>query len=232
MPIPMLPTRSSLYKEVVNIISKRIASGEFPKNTFLPPERELCKAFGVSRTVVREAVKSLESDGWVNVKRGKGALVVDGHEKQLSRSFKRLVERRGFMAQHLMEVRRIVEVAMAGLAAERRTPANIAAMKRSLEIMRERPGDPAGYADADVEFHNEVARATQNPTLVILLEPIAHLLLDSRIISFSGIEGVGLRTKQHEEILRLIEEENAEGARQAMARHLSDTLSDLKERSK
>src|SRR5271157_5384684 len=105
MPNPILPTRPSLYKEVAEIVSKRITSGVFPLNTYLPPERELCKAFGVSRTVVREAIKSLESFGLVQVKRGKGVLVIDGQEKYLSRSFRRLVEQRGYMAQHLMEFR-------------------------------------------------------------------------------------------------------------------------------
>jgi DNA-binding FadR family transcriptional regulator len=231
MPTPILAVRQSLFKEVAEIVSRRITSGEFPKNAYLPPERELCKAFGVSRTVVREAIKSLESYGLVQVERGKGVLVIDGQEKHLSRSIKRLVEQKGYMVQHLMEFRHILEVAIAGLAADRRTQANLAAMKRWLKIMQEKPGEPAGYVDADVEFHNELVRASQNPTLLILLEPISDLLRDSRIASYSGIRRVSLRTKQHEEILRMIEERNAEGARLAMAKHLSDTVSDLAERS-
>jgi DNA-binding FadR family transcriptional regulator len=230
MPTQILPARRSLSKEVVEIVSRKIISGEFPKHTYLPPERELCRTVGVSRTVVREAIKSLESCGLLQVERGKGVLVIDGQEQHLSLSIKRLVEQRGHMVQHLMEFRHIMEVAVAGLAADRRTPANLAAMKRWLEIMREKPGEPAGYVDADVEFHNEIARATQNPTLMVLLEPISDLLRDSRIASFSGIRGVRLRTEQHEEILRMIEHQNAEGARLAMARHLNDTVSDLTQR--
>ena len=231
MPIRTLPARQSLSKQVAEIISRKITSGEFSKNTYLPPERELGKAIGVSRTVIREAIKSLESCAMVQVERGKGVLVIDAQEQHLSQSIKRLLKNRGHVVQHLMEFRYILEVAVAGLAADRRTQANLTAMKRWLQIMRENPGEPTGYVDADVEFHNEIMRASQNPTLLLLLEPVSDLLRDSRIASFSGADDVRLRAvEKHEEILRLIEKRNAEGARLAMAKHLSNTAYDLAER--
>jgi DNA-binding FadR family transcriptional regulator len=231
MNIPILLARKSLFREVAEIVSREIASGKFPKNSYLPPERELCKTFGVSRTVIREATQLLESHGLVQVERGKGIQVVDSQEKHLSRSIKRLVKQRGYIVEHLMEFRHILEVAVAGLAADRRTPTNIATMKRWLAVMHDKPGEPEGYVDADVEFHNEIVRATQNPTILLLLEPISDLLRESRIASFSGVTKVSIRTKQHEEILSMIEQGNAEGARLVMDKHLSDTMGDLTRRS-
>jgi GntR family transcriptional repressor for pyruvate dehydrogenase complex len=231
MATQIILARPPLHKEVADILTKRIAAGELPKNSYLPPERELCKNFGVSRTVIREAIKLLESHGMVQVKRGDGTVVTDAQEKHISSSLKGLIERKGHLLEQLMEIRSILEVAVVGLAAERRTTADIAAMKRSLQLMKDNPGESVGYVDADVQFHYNIARAAHNPLVMVLIEPVSDLLRSSREKSFSGVNRVTLRTKQHEGILRMIEERNAEGARFAMASHLRDTMDDLVEHS-
>lgn len=229
---PMLKPRRPLPKEAAEIISEQIITGKYQPNTFLPPERELCRQLGVSRTVVREAIKLLESSGLVHINRGLGTTVLEAHPESVSRPLKILLRRKTDMVKHLLETRRILEVGIVGLAAERRTEENLAAMKRALQLMSERPSEPEGYVDADIEFHAEIARATKNPTLAILLEPLGDLLHKSRIATFSGSRMVKARMKQHEAIFKMIRQGDAEGAKAAMSKHLSDTQKDLERQKK
>ncbi len=219
--------RRPLHKDVAETISEKIIAGEWPPGSFLPTEAELCEQMGVSRTVVREAVKVLESGGLVRIERGFGTRVLEAHYDSVSRPLKTLLRRTAGDLKELIEVRKIMEVAIAGLAAQRRSKENLAAMERALDVMRNKPGDPQGYVDADLEFHAEIARATQNSILLILLEPLGELLRASRVASFSGVKVAQIRMKQHEEILECIRRGDAAGAQAAMGAHLGDTEKDL-----
>jgi GntR family transcriptional repressor for pyruvate dehydrogenase complex len=184
MAAPLLKQRPPLHKEVAEHLSERIISGDLAAGDLIPTERELCETMGVSRTVVREAVKVLESRGLVRIERGRGTIVQEPQAGPLGDTLKLLLRRRGHVVEDLLEIRKLLEVGIAGMAAERRTDANLQVMERSIAIMREHPGEPEGYIDADVAFHAELARATQNPVVLVLLEPVAELLRESRLKSF------------------------------------------------
>jgi GntR family transcriptional repressor for pyruvate dehydrogenase complex len=228
----MLKPRQALHREAAEIISERIIKGHYPSNTFLPPERELCRQMGVSRTVVREAIKVLESMGMIRIDRGRGTAVLEARPEAVSRPLKILLRRGNDLVEHLLEARKVLEVGLVGLAAERRSDENLAAMQNSLEIMRQKPDRPEGYIDADLEFHAEIARAAKNPVFSILLEPLRELLRESRIASFSGPNMVRIRTRQHEEIFELIRRGDARAAQDAMRIHLSGVQQDLEKNRK
>jgi GntR family transcriptional repressor for pyruvate dehydrogenase complex len=223
----MVKPRLPLHREIAEVLSERIISGEYPTKSLLPTERELCESMGVSRTVIREAVKSLESRGLVRIDHGRGTMVQEPQTSHLSESLKLLLRRRADVMQDLLEIRQVLEVGIAALAAERRTEANLEAMRRWLDVMRQKPDAPEGYVDADVEFHAEIARATQNPVVLVLLDPLTELLRESRKKSFSGPEVVKLRTRQHEEIFEHILAREADAAREAMRLHLAEVKEDL-----
>jgi GntR family transcriptional regulator, transcriptional repressor for pyruvate dehydrogenase complex len=225
-------SRPPLHKEVAEIISEKIIAGKFPANTYLPPERELCQSLGVSRTVVREAIKVLESRGLIQIKRGYGTLVTEPQHDHVTRSLALLLRRNGYVVNQLTEVRVLLEMGMAGLAAQRRTPENLSAMQRYLQTMKDKPGHPEGYVDADLAFHHEIARATQNPIFLILLEPFSDLLRQSRIASFRGAKVALRRSKEHERIFQMIKRQNVEGARSGMSKHLRATRADYDEARK
>lgn len=216
-----------MHREIAAILSERILSGEFPEKTLLPTERELCQTMGVSRTVIREAIQFLENRGLVRVERGRGIIVREAHTGPISETLKLVLRRRGNVLQDLAEVRKVLEVSIAGMAAERRTEANLAGMEHALDTMRQKPGEPEGYVDADMAFHAEIARASQNYAVLVLLEPLTDLLRESRLKSFSGARMVKLRARQHEEIYQCILAQDPAGAREAMGRHLTDTEKDL-----
>jgi GntR family transcriptional repressor for pyruvate dehydrogenase complex len=224
---PLIKARWPLHREVAEILSERIISGELRENSMLPTERELGVAMGVSRTVIREAIKLLESRGLVRIERGRGTVVQEPNGGPLSETLKLLLRRQEHVLLHLLEIRKILEVSIAGLAAERRTDTNLKAMEQALETMRQKPSLPEGYVDADVAFHAEIARASQNAVVLVLLEPLTDLLRESRLKSFSGPRMVEVRARQHQEIYQCICAKDAAGAREAMRRHLSDTEKDL-----
>ncbi|HEV2499648.1 MAG TPA: FadR/GntR family transcriptional regulator [Terriglobia bacterium] len=228
--IPWLKPRPPLHKKVAEIISEQIISGKYPPNTFLPPEPALCQRMGVSRTVIREAVKRLESSGLVHVRRGIGTKVLDARHDSVSDPLKILLRRRNNSVQDLLEARKILEVGIAGLAAQRHKPENLRAMEQAIRMMRERPGEPEGYIHADLGFHTEIARATQNPTFLIILELLQELLRESRVASFSGPRVVLMRAAQHERIYQAIRKRDARGVQAAMVDHLNATKRDLARR--
>jgi len=228
----MIKARPPLHREVAEVLSERILSGQFPENSLLPTERELCETMGVSRTVVREAVKFLESRGLIRIERGRGMIVQEAQSSAVSETLKLALRRHDHAIEHLMELRKILEVGMAALAAKRRTGENLESMRQYLSIMRAKPGEPEGYIDADVQFHTEILKAAQNPVLLVLLEPVAELLRESRMESFSGSRMVKLRTAQHEEIFECIVARDPQGAAEAMSRHLGDTERDLARRQR
>ncbi len=227
MKSPLKLDKKPFHRSIADDLTERIISREYEAESYLPPERELCEAMGVSRTVIREAIKLLESRGLVRIERGRGTVVQSSQPGPMSHSIKILMRRNYQRIEQLLEVRSILEVGVAGLAAERRTPESLDRMRRSVQLMKRKPGEPAGYADADVQFHNEIAQAAGNPLFVALLEPLSDLLRESRLMTFAGLCMVGLRTTQHEDILNAISAKNSEGARDAMRQHLQDTMKDL-----
>jgi GntR family transcriptional repressor for pyruvate dehydrogenase complex len=222
--------RRALTVQVADVLAEKIVSGEFPEETLMPSERQLCDGLQVSRTVIREAIKALESRGLVRIERGRGTIVQEPQFGPLTDALKLLIRRREHLMDDLLEIRQILEVHMAKRAAERRTEANIKNMERFLEEMRESPDKPEGYASADLAFHMEIARATQNPVLLVLLEPVSDLLLESRQTSYLGPKVVKLRAQQHEEVLTCIRHRDGAVAQAAMSRHLEDTACDLHRR--
>jgi GntR family transcriptional regulator, transcriptional repressor for pyruvate dehydrogenase complex len=221
----------ALTQQVADILGEKIISGEFQEDSLMPSERQLCESFAVSRTVVREAIKTLESRGLIRIERGRGTIVQEPQFGPLTEGLRMLIRRRGHLLDDLLEVRKVLEVHMVMRAAERRTETNIKNMERFLEEVRKSPTKPQGYVNADLEFHMEIARATQNPVLLVLLEPVSDLLIESRQLSYSGPKFTKLRAQQHEEILACIRRRDGKGAEAAMKKHLDDTECDLHRRT-
>lgn len=205
-----------------------ILSGTFVEGDRLPPERRLVEDFGVSRTVVREALNSLESRGLVRIEHGRGAVVSAGSGLPAVRDTLELyLHSRPETMLELLEVRRALEIEVAGLAAQRATPEDIEAMREANETMREKIDAPEGYVDADTVFHMLIAKSTKNQIFLLMNEPITDLLLESRKITGSLPENARRAVKGHEAILDRIENRDVAGARLAMTEHLLTTQKDV-----
>jgi GntR family transcriptional repressor for pyruvate dehydrogenase complex len=221
--IEPLEREPRLYEKVVHKVLELISSGVWKPGFRLPPERELSEAFGVSRTVVREAVKALEARGVLESTTGSGVSVSRADFNMVSRSlqtYMQLSNRVDFEIR-LNEVRRVLEVEMVALAASRITPEQRTQLRQICKQMRESQNTAKQMAELDFRLHVTLAEATQNDLFKVLLAPLIHQLRDQIILTWEDFpRPVEQVFDQHESIVAAVETGDAEAARQAMMKHL------------
>lgn len=214
-----------LSDQVATQLQVLITDGVFKAGEKLPSERELCELLGVSRTVVREAVRSLVVKGLLEVRPG-GGMAVRVPDTALVSELMSMMLRTGngeIAFTHVHEVRYLLEVENAGLAAERRNDEDLLHIETLLHIMVEHGDDAARWAEADVSFHAAIAVATHNPLYPVLLGTIADLLMEIRLTGFS-LPGTAERSyRYHMPIFERIQAGDRSGARKAMADHLHES---------
>jgi len=218
-PFAELERGDSLADRVADSILKRILSGMYKPGDRLPTERELSEQFRVSRTVVREAVRTLSGRGVVAVRAGRGICVAAADAAAVTEALMLLLRGgEGFDYHDVHEVRVMLEVQMASVAAERATVADIEAMTAAFESMGRDHGVEA-TAQNDLSFHREIARATHNPLYLVLHDAIGDSLIDVRRsnMAYGGLEEA---MESHGRILERIAAHNSSGARAAMRQHL------------
>jgi GntR family transcriptional repressor for pyruvate dehydrogenase complex len=208
-----------LADRVASALIDSIVSGRLEPGDKLPPERELCEQFGVSRPVVREAVRSLIAKGLLVDSPRRGHVVSTLRQETVTESLTLYMRGQRLEYGKLMEVRSVIEVANAGLAAERASAAE-------LDALREAAGrfvlglSAEDAAVADVEFHRQIATATGNEFFEALLDSIREILLAVQLPTLAEPKIVRGAMRAHAKILAQIEAGDSEGARDAMREHL------------
>jgi GntR family transcriptional repressor for pyruvate dehydrogenase complex len=233
--IEPLEREQRLYERVVEKVMELISSGAWKPGYRLPPERELSEAFGVSRTVVREAVKALEARGVLESTTGSGVSVRLADFNMVSRSlqtYMQLSNQVDFEIR-LNEVRRVLEVEMVALAAGRITPEQRTRLHQICQQMRVSGNTAKQMAELDFRLHVTLAEATQNELFKVLLAPLINQLRDQIILTWEDFpRPVNLVFDQHEAIVAAVESGDAEVARQAMIKHLAFSREVLEDISK
>ncbi|WP_376797020.1 FadR/GntR family transcriptional regulator [Thermogemmatispora sp.] len=220
------PVRAArLSDQVAAQLQALVIEGAFKPGEKLPSERELCELLGVSRTVVREAIRALVVKGLLEVRPG-GGMAVRAPDTALVSELMSMMLRTGnkeIAFAHVQEVRRLLEVEIAGLAAERRDEEDLGRMEAQLRAMVEFEHDPQRWAEADVAFHAAIATATHNPLYPILLGTISDLLMEVRLTGVS-LPGTPQRAQRyHVPIFERIKAGDRIGARKAMLDHLRES---------
>lgn len=225
--------RKSLSAVVADSLSAMIQSGELGPGAQLPTEAELCAKYDVSRTVVREAVARLRSEGLVIPHQGRGMFVSEGPPpRNFSISDNDLRALPETIA--LLELRLSVEVESAGLCAERRSPEEAALIRNLMEKLDAQHEDPsATQVHYDYDFHLAIAKATRNEFihgfLAYLRPMIAPRFQLSHVVMPTIKEAYYDRIHaEHEGIVEAIEQQDAERARNAMRKHLYNSLDRLR----
>jgi len=214
---------------VARILLEYLLSGGLEPGEKIASERQLSKSLGVGRSAVREATKSLNLLGLLDVRPGDGTYLTGSSSDLLPRVIEwglLLGERQ---VNDLMEARRYLEVDIAGLAAERRNEEGLSALRATLEKMRAAGSDIAAYVDADVEFHLALANASGNQVLTDLVRIIRSLVdvWARRVLEAAGETVTSL--KMHEPIVKAVVERDVVGAREAMQRHMERAERRLRE---
>lgn len=190
----------------------------------LPSERELCELLGVSRTVVREGVRSLVAKGLLEVRRGGGTVVRSPDPALASEMMTMLLGAGSNVAfTHVQEVRRLLEIEIAELASERRDDSDLDRMETQLALMVQHGADPERWAEADVAFHAVIATATHNPLYPVLLSSIADMLIEVRRTGIRLPDTPAKAYQHHQNIFAAIKARDRVGARKAMQNHLRES---------
>lgn len=222
-----------LASELVERLSGDILSGKLSPGSKLPTEQEMVAATGVSRTVVREAVAALRAEGLVVTRQGVGAFVA----ADIGRRPFRIDETSLDLLKeviNVLELRIGLEAEAAALAAERRQPVHLAAMRTALDGMTAAIEAEEDAVASDLDFHRTIAEATGNPHFTHLFNYLGALLIPrTRVQTFRFLaedRSAYLRrvNSEHEEIFRAIHDRNANAAHGAMRLHLSNSRERLR----
>jgi DNA-binding FadR family transcriptional regulator len=218
----------SLAVELVDRLTTEIREGRLAEGDKLPTEASIMEAFGVSRTVVREAISRLQAAGLVQTRHGVGTFVLAQSEVPAFRvSPEQLATLREVIA--LLELRIGIESEAAALAAMRRTEENLIQLRKALDAFAGAVESGRDAVAADADFHQEIARATQNHHFIELMKS-----LGAGVIPRSRLEDVDLLeperqaylrrvNQEHESIYDAIAAQDVEAARAAMRTHLSNS---------
>lgn len=213
---------------LVEALGERIRDGRLAPGDKLPTEAAVMTEFGVSRTVVREAISKLQAAGMVETRHGIGTFVVGVGDGSVFRiEPHQLGTLRDVIA--VLELRIGIESEAAGLAAQRRSEANLAAMRAALDDFAAAVEEGRDAVSADFQFHGEVARATQNEHFAGLMAT-----LGAQIIPRARLEPAAAADPQrqaylrrvnaeHESIYDAIVAQDADAARAAMRTHLANS---------
>jgi GntR family transcriptional repressor for pyruvate dehydrogenase complex len=216
---PVKNTR--IYEEIVRQVKALITEGRLKSGDQLPPERDLAAQFKVSRTSVREALRTLESLGLIAIRPGEGTFVREVSVESLIEPLAHVILSQREAVGELFEARRLLEPALAGLAARRATQDDLEEMERVLEEQaKEVAAGLTGLAQ-DAAFHAAIATSVRNRAITRIVNALMDLLTQSREES---LQTPGRPTRSHQDhrrILDAIRRRDEAGARRAMVDHLN-----------
>ncbi len=221
-----LSQRGTVATEVTRRLLDYLLAGEVTPGQRLPPERKLAESLGVGRTVVREALKSLTILGLIEVRQGDGNYLKATESSFLPQAIEWGLLLGAKRTRDLVEARRIIEVSIAGLAAQRRDEGALTDLRERLAQMS-RATDPDAFVAADIAFHLRVAEAAGNETLLQVMTSMWSLLQVwiSRVMHAASDFTPSL--DEHRLVLQALEAGNEKAASKAMDAHLVSALKRL-----
>jgi GntR family transcriptional repressor for pyruvate dehydrogenase complex len=206
-----------LYEQIVQQIEERILKGDLKPGEKLPSEHELAEQFGVSRTAIREATKTLRTKGLVEVQLGRGTFVSDDTSQHLrtplDQVFKTKQEGR---IQNLVEIREIIETRIAALAAERADQNDINDMQSAIDAMEKALDQVEAFVEADLGFHHALAKSTKNPLVTQIFSAIVDMLSEQITHTFQTCDDIEQKLQLHKQILESIVNRDPQAASEAM----------------
>lgn len=217
---------NKVSQNIVNQIRKAIFDGIFKPGDKLPSDKELMNTFGVSKGSLREAIRSLEVLGLLEVRKGAlgGAFVTEVDTEKAKEGFSNFFVFRDLSIKNLFDVRLILESHIAEYAASIITSDDLQRLEQILQETRDALQNdlPMNYREKEVAFHLIIASATQNPLLIFLLDFVENLLLDAKEILNPDRDFSKKVLDAHECIYKALVARDANQARNAIIQDLKD----------
>jgi GntR family transcriptional repressor for pyruvate dehydrogenase complex len=205
--------------QVVEHVWREIEAGRLGPGTRLPAERELAHEMGVSRPSLRSGLRALQAMGIITSRRGAGTFIVEGPPQLGKAPLQFLAALHGFTLDQMYEARRLLEVGASGLAAERATGEQLAAMADEITGMFATLDESQAFLSHDLGFHRAVAAGSGNPIVAAIIGTLTEIISETGRLN---VEGFGLRdsAEAHRRIYEAIRARSPERARRRMSDHL------------
>lgn len=210
-----------MYSQVAKQLQSRIIN-QLKPGDMLPPERELVKRFRVSRSSIRDAIRSLEALGLLEPRQGVGTVVCDALADPVVNPVASALLHKQRVVHELLEARQIIEPALAWRAAQHVLPEQIEEMRGILRRQEEKLERDETATDEDTLFHYTMALAADNGTMMKLVRVLMELLRETREKSLHGNGRARKSLEGHLRILAALEQRDAAAAEAAMRAHLSE----------
>lgn len=224
--------RQKLVDVAADAIIEMIKSNEYDQNGYLPSEGDMAVKLDVSRSTIREAVRSLEVRGFVERRHGKGVLVIDNGVEVMTRTLEDMLTKEEDVLDDLLEIRMVLEPICAQLAAKCATAENLEELERHILVMERADVSDQEYYNADLGFHIGIAKASGNRihlSIITAYTPILRQMIVETAPSHSRLEQ---EFHYHRNILKAIEEGDATQAHDQMKEHLRATNQNRKAESR
>ncbi|HMG76319.1 MAG TPA: FadR/GntR family transcriptional regulator [Pyrinomonadaceae bacterium] len=216
------PEKNGLLAEQVVIqVRDMIRQGKLRPGDRLPSERELAKRLGISRASLRPGFRFLAAMGVLTSRHGSGTYIADGPPALDSEPLRMLAALHGFTQDEMFEARRLLEVGLAGLAAEHATDDHLATMAEEVTEMYATLDDPQQYLIHDIRFHRAIAAGSGNQILAALMDMVSAVMYERRSATVERATDLKESAEMHRKIYRLIRGRKADEARVAMSEHLT-----------
>ena len=213
--------RRRLHEEIVQQIQELVRDGSLKHGDRLPPERELAERLQVGRSSLREAMRALELQGLVVSRPGAGTFINTGRLDSVASIIASCLADPGDMLRDIFEMRRVLEPAIAALAAERATEEDIRNMETILEEQSHQVARGESGVEGDSAFHFAIAQATYNVALIKVVMAVGDILRQSRDQSLQSPGRAQRSLDSHRVMLDIIRRRDVEGAQRAMEHHIS-----------
>ena len=217
--------KKKAYEDIVQQIRTLIEEGKLKRNDHLPSERDLSETFRVSRTTVREAIRTLESMRLLQSRQGNGTYVLASSEEALIQPLASALFKEKDDIFDIFYIRKIIEPHAAQLAAENATPQEIEEMEEVLRTQEECIGHGENIIETDSAFHNLMVKATKNRVMERLIVALIDLLKKSRenyLMEDENDERVKRSLEGHHRVLSAVKNGDCDAARKSMLQHLED----------
>ncbi|AYD40373.1 FadR family transcriptional regulator [Clostridium fermenticellae] len=218
------PIRSTkVYEQVIEQVKNMIIDGTLKKGDKLPSERELVEHLEVSRTSIREALRALQIIGLVECRQGEGNFIKQSFENNLFEPLSIMFMLQKSDPNEIMELRKIIEIETAAIAAKRVTSGELDSMIPLINILKNSKSEEE-RVKADKDFHYTIARASKNFLIVSILNAVSSLIdsfiKDARRKILVDKENVDVLAKQHKDIYLSLKDGDSKKASEAMRKHL------------
>ncbi|MBD3289737.1 FCD domain-containing protein [candidate division KSB1 bacterium] len=211
-----------LSEQVEKQLLTSIHKSVFSPGEYLPGEHKLAELFQVSRGVIREALLMLSAKGIIEMRKGKGAIILQPKIDSFYDIFSVMVNYKcgNQSLKYIQAVRTLIEPPISALSAEFRNNKDLSALEACIENMEKQKEDKSLLAQCDIEFHKIITNSCNNPMFPIVLDPIYHVMKTYQKVTFEDAASNRETLKYHERIFNAIKHKNSDEAFNSMKEHL------------